>query len=193
MLSAETPFVGREDALAFLQGIGPTHPPTVVVTGAEGIGKTRLVQHHLGYATDAHGGRVLWCKMEDALRTEEALHRITSTLDLQLARSSDDDSVAIIGELLSKLCPLSLVLDHVDPLVVAEVLQWADRWTSQEARLRVLVTAREVLVPQDRIVHLPLRPLRLPPRTSGGATDVLRAEAAQLFVARAQRAVPRWQ
>lgn len=192
LLVSETPFVGREDALAFLEGAEPSGPRAIFVTGAAGIGKTRLLQHYLGRASRSRGARVLWCELEEALRPEEALHRIAGVLDLELARSTEEDCASILGERLNSLAPVWLVLDHVDPLI-GEIVDWAERWTSLGGTLKVLVTAREAPPRSEHFLHLPLRPLRLPPRSTTIGSELLRAEAAQLFVTRARRAAPQWQ
>lgn len=156
--AARDVFVGRADALTEVAAALQAGP--VTITGAGGVGKTRL-------ARELRRSRPGWlCELAGA-DSRPALERgVAEVLGVTLAGASDP--VARIGRVLAARAPALLVLDNLEQLR-PHVVQTVGRWVG--CGVDVLCTSRVPLgLDGERVVRLePLGPL----------------DAAQLFRARA--------
>ena len=171
------PLIGREDELRVLQSLLLAHP-LVTVSGAGGIGKTRLAQAATRSLQPPQD--LAWVDLvglEDAATLAAA---VAQALGIELAGATD--ARAALAAALRGRTAL-LVLDNAEHLLDA-VAAFVGTLRDQASTLRVLVTSQEVLRLADEQVFRP-GPLTLP-----AADDLLsvRASAAvELFVARARQ------
>lgn len=169
--------IGREDELRVLQSLLLAYP-LVTVSGAGGIGKTRLARAATRGLQSPHD--LAWVDLvglDDAATLPAA---VAQALGIELAGAAD--ARAALAAALRGRTAL-LVLDNAEHLLDA-VAAFVATLRDQASTLRVLVTSQEVLRLPDEQVFRP-GPLTLP------ATDDLlsvRASAAvELFVARAKQ------
>ena len=169
--------IGREDELRVLQGLLLAHP-LVTISGAGGIGKTRLAQ------AAAQGVKppqeLAWVDLVGLNDASTLPAAVAQALGIELTGAADA-RVALATALRGRSA--LLVLDNAEHLLDA-VAAFVATLRDQASTLRVLVTSQEVLRLSDEQVFRP-GPLALP------ATDDLlsvRASAAvELFVARARQ------
>ena len=178
------PLIGRDDDLAAL-GTLVTRHRLVTITGAGGMGKTRLARHVLREQGDA-ARDVVWVDLTaltDSALTDSALiaSAIASALELQLGSGDQIES------LVARIKPLSVLvaLDGVERLVddLAPVVQTLLDRTS---RIRLLVTSQMPLkLAQERVYRLGSLAV---PETVTSIEDALTYGAVALFVDRARAA-----
>ncbi len=169
--------IGRDDELRVLQGLLMAYP-LVTVSGAGGIGKTRLAQAATrGLQSPQDMAWVDLVGLDDAATLPSA---VAQALGIELAGGADA-RVALAAALRGRTA--LVVLDNAEHLLDA-VAAFVATLRDQASTLRVLVTSQEALRLPDEQVFRP-GPLTLP------ATDDLlsvRASAAvELFVARARQ------
>lgn len=157
-------FVGRTEELRRLKR-EVTHGGLVVVTGAAGSGKSRLVlelAHRL-----RQKGQASWFVPLGDVQGSEWMARVADAIDVPLG---EGDQVQRLGHSLRALGNGLLVLDDVDG-VVQSVADAAVRWRAAAPRVRIVLTSRRV--PQGKgLGHL---------RIGGMASD----DAVALFFTRA--------
>jgi predicted ATPase/DNA-binding winged helix-turn-helix (wHTH) protein len=175
--------IGREhDLPELLQAI--TQQPLVTLTGAGGIGKTRLARAAADRLA-ADGRTVCWVDL--APLSDPALIARTVARAVGLSVDGADDDVRAAVDALNERQPL-LVLDNAEHLLDG-VAAFVAALRARAPALRVLVTSQEVLrIDGEQVLRA--QPLSLP------ATDGLAAAAASgavaLFAARAAAADPRF-
>lgn len=174
--------IGREADLAMVCDLVATHR-LVTLTGAGGIGKTRLAQEaaRLMLARHPDGVRIA----ELAPLSDPDLVRDTVAAVLAPDESCDprsgDASALALGEK-----NMLIVLDNCEHLIDAAA-RMAESLLRAGGGVRVLVTSREPLRAAGEFVYR-VPPLALPAEETRALDDLLQAGAVQLFVARARGA-----
>jgi non-specific serine/threonine protein kinase len=178
-------FVGRERETARVTA-ALASAPLVTVTGAGGVGKTRLaLEVALALQSEfAHGA---WLVDLAALADPERVpHAVATALGLR-----EQPGRPVDGALLDFLRPkhLLLLLDNCEHLLPA-VAALADRMLRQCPDVRILATSREGLGVGGESLQV-LRPLDLPPAGLTVAPEEAgRFEAVRLFAERARGVRP---
>ncbi|MFL5757344.1 MAG: ATP-binding protein [Chloroflexota bacterium] len=157
----------------------------VTLTGPGGIGKTRLALQAAAEQTRRLDG-VYFVDLSGERDPKVVMPAIAAALGLDVTGRPAlvDTLVEHIGQR-----EMLLLLDNFEQVMPAA----ADiaTITSRCLRLRILVTSREALrVRTEQVVEVP--PLSIPTAKRGrvAPADVLRSDAAQLFIARARQANP---
>jgi predicted ATPase/Tfp pilus assembly protein PilF len=185
-LPAETStFVGREHELGELAAL-LAHTRLLTLTGAGGVGKTRLSLELARARGEAYGGGVLLVELdvlEDGALVPGA---VAEALDLRALRGGE-----VVDALRAELEPLELllVLDNCEHLIGAAAAL-VDSLLRGAPRLAVLATSREPLrVPGEVVFRVPS--LGIPdPEREEPPEELLRYEAVRLFVERARSVAP---
>jgi predicted ATPase len=178
-------FVGRGHELGELSAL-LAHTRLLTLTGAGGVGKTRLALALARHHQDAYADGALLVEL-DAL-DEGALvpGAVAEALDLRALRGE-----AVVDALLAELEPLALllVLDNCEHLIGAAAAL-VDALLRGAPQLTVLATSREPLrVPGEVLFRVPS--LGIPdPRREDEAEALLGYEAVRLFVERARAVAP---
>lgn len=182
---ARSTFVGRGNELAQLQKWLHDEGSLVTVTGASGLGKSRLAEEAGRALLETLPGGV-WLVDASAARDVEQLATVAART-LGVALTSVGSAAEAVGVTLDFRPPLLLILDNCEggerfarPLL--------ERWRADAPRARFLVTSRETMgMPGERLLEL--KPLGTP--TSADEYEVLDdSEATSLFVARARESNP---
>ncbi|NRF71816.1 winged helix-turn-helix domain-containing protein [Aquincola sp. S2] len=174
--------LGRADDLLALRALCEQHA-LVTVTGAGGIGKTRLAQALL--LDEPHGAlpqATAWVELAPLVEPALVLSGIAAACGVQLPPGVDP-----LAALSAQLAPrvLQLGLDNAEHLV-EEVARVVQALLERAPRLRLLVTSQLPLRLVGEQVYR-LAPLACAPRTA--ALDAaMRFGAVALFVQRAQQA-----
>jgi predicted ATPase/DNA-binding winged helix-turn-helix (wHTH) protein len=178
--------IGRDAEFDEVLGLTAAHR-LVTLTGAGGIGKTRL---------GLEVGRRLLPKFADGVWVVELAPlsdpdlvptAVATTLELDLA-----DDVASPERVANALATkqLLLVLDNCEHLVGAAA-SMAETLLRANPAARVLATSREPLRAEGECLYR-VPPLAVPTEGSRDAEDLLQYGAVRLFVARARAAEPRF-
>ena len=175
--------MGRERELRELQALIDAHP-VVTITGAGGIGKTRLAQ---GAAAGRASHEAVWW-IELAPLSDPALvpAAVARALGLQLPPLAD--ATAAVTHALQGKAAL-LVMDNAEHLLDG-VAAFVTALRQRASSVKLLVTSQEVLRGLDESVFRP-GPLALPLGEDLAAVQASGAVA--LFVARARQVDPRFQ
>jgi predicted ATPase/class 3 adenylate cyclase len=184
--SQSTSFVGREADIAAVGAmIGRSDVRLVTLTGAPGVGKTRLALEVAHTALDSFADGV-WlvelAELEDATLVSSAIAQVLNV--------SEIPGQSLIATLSANVQPKQVLLlldnfEHVAPASkeVAELL-------ANCASLKLVVTSRAALRLSDER-EFPVLPLRLPELDSRQGSQTLWQNAAvSLFVDRAQAVRP---
>jgi predicted ATPase len=178
---ALTGFVGREQELAAItEQLRSPEVRVLTLTGAGGIGKTRLALQAAAELIDGYSDGVFFVSLASITDPNLVESVITQALGMPDAGSSPRDSLCDF--LHDK--ELLLVLDNFEHLTSAASLVVA--LLADAPRLNVLVTSREILrVSGEHNVGVP--PLSLPTRTTVLSLEQLtHNEAVRLFIERAR-------
>src|ERR1700693_5810161 len=176
--------IGRDIDLDEILEISASHR-LVTLTGAGGIGKTRLgfeaARHLLPRFADG-----VWA-IELAPLSDPELVPVTvaTALGLELA-SGTASPLSVANALRSK--QLTLVLDNCEHVIDAAA-RIAEALLRVNPTARVIATSREPLGTEGERVY-PVPPLAVPTEASPGGEDPLRYGAVRLFVERARAAAP---
>lgn len=175
-----TSFIGREQETDKVKGLLATSR-LVTLTGAGGIGKTRLAIHLANTLTHAYQDGIFWIDL--ALLTDSAFveHAIATALHLN-ERPNEPLQETLLHFL--KTRTVLLVLDNCEHLIDVCAKQ-AETLLHACPLLTLLATSRETFrLAGEAIFVVP--PLALPPEktVSTKLNDLLRYEAVQLFIER---------
>src|SRR5438270_1724807 len=176
--------IGRDVELAEILDLGTSHR-LVTLTGAGGIGKTRLgfaaARHLLPRFADG-----IWAIELVPLSDPELVPvTVATALGLELA-SGTATPLSVATALRSKR--LMLVLDNCEHVVDAAA-QMTEALLHTNPGIQVIATSREPLRTDGEWVY-PVPPLAVPKEGSPDSEDPLRYGAVRLFVERARAAAP---
>jgi predicted ATPase len=180
-------FVGREHELAELAAL-LAHTRLLTLTGAGGVGKTRLALELARDRGAAYDDRVLFVELDSLADGALVPGAVAEALELRALRG---DPPAILASLLTELEPLELllVLDNCEHLIGATA-SLVDSLLRGAPRLTVLATSREPLrVPGEVVFRVPSLGIPDPDREEE-PNALLRYEAVRLFVERAGAVAP---
>ena len=178
-------FVGREHELGELSAL-LAHTRLLTLTGAGGVGKTRLALELGRRHQDAYADGVLPVELHMLDDGSLVPGAVAAALDLQALRGG-----AVVDALLDELEPLELLLllDNCEHLIGAAAAL-VDSLLRGAPRLTVLATSREPLrVPGEVLFRVPSLEIPDPDREEGPEV-LLRYEAVRLFVERARAVAP---
>ncbi len=176
-LDTSTTFLGREYELASLVKAASTSR-TVTVTGAGGVGKTRLVAQALPALATRTGLPVALVELA------AARGHVADAIADALALDGTAQRAALIDRL--RTDPALLVLDNCEHLLV-EVATLVDLLVRRCPAIRVVVTSRRRLgLPSEQV--LPVAPLPRP--TDDNAESAQNSPAVALLVDRVKRLRP---
>ncbi len=179
-----TRFVGREREIAEVRKLLGDNR-LVTLTGAGGIGKTRLAERVAEQAAAVYPDGVAWVELAPITHPELIPQQLASSLGVR-----EKDGRPLLDVVIADIRKQSLllVLDNCEHLVegCATVAEALLRGCSD---LAILATSREALgVGGERAWLVP--PLSLPPIDSASPQDLAQSEAALLFLERARDVLP---
>ncbi|MFI6345964.1 ATP-binding protein [Streptomyces sp. NPDC050560] len=165
-------FVGRTAELEGLTALRGKR--LLTVTGAPGVGKSRLAMQY-AEAAFADGTEVVWLDLERLPDDAPFPAALADALDGTEGAGPDER-------------PVLLVLDNCEDAVERHASH-VETVLSRRPALRVLATSREAFrIPGETVIGLD--PLSLPPRAEASPRVLLRSDAGQLFVERASAGNP---
>lgn len=179
-----TSFVGREAEMAVLAG-HLREAALVSVVGVGGSGKTRLALELASRLENAFGDGAWLVSLEGITDADSVARAAAEALGVreEPGRPLEHGVADAIGDR-----ELLLVLDNCEHLLDGVAALVAGLLTACP-RLRVLATSREPLAIAGELVF-GLPPLAVPDRDDVDAEELVRADAAKLFLARARSAAP---
>lgn len=182
------PLIGRSDDLAAIRSLLLEHG-LVTVSGAGGIGKTRLSQAVAARSASDYPDGVWWIELAPFSQANLVATTIAETLRIDLS-DGRDPTQAVLAHARGRR--LLLVLDNCEHLLEA-VASFAAAACGAALRLRLLVTSQEVLrIPSEQVYRL--GPLTLPePGVNSSVAAVTASGAGALFLARARAADSRFE
>jgi non-specific serine/threonine protein kinase len=172
-------FVGRDDDVKRVTA-AIERSPLVTITGAGGIGKTRLAGR---VSADLVAAFADGAWMVDLSTLTDGSRVAAAAADVVGVRERPDRSIADALREDLKARSMLLVLDNCEHLIDASAML-VQRLLSSCPGVKVLATSREPLgVPGEQVWRL--RPLSLPESGEQDTTTIAAAEAVQLFLQRA--------
>lgn len=182
----ETSFIGREREIEEIMALLPsTHLFTL--TGAAGIGKSRLALHVARRLLTQYADGIWWVDLMAMVAPEELPQTLMRVL--QLRQEPGQSSMTAIRRYLNAR-QIMLIFDNCSTLIdaAAELVQ---SLLSACPSLQIIVTSKEALhIPGELIWYVPPlafpNELRLPQNPAG----YMRYDAIRLFVDRAKRVMP---
>jgi len=178
-------FVGREHELGELVAL-LGHTRLLTLTGAGGVGKTRLALELARHRAESYDDGTLLVELDVLDDGALVPGAIAEALDLRALPGG-----AVVDALLAELEPLELllVLDNCEHLIGAAAAT-VDSLLRGAPRLTVLATSREPLrVPGEVVFRVPSLGIPDPDREEEPAA-LLRYEAVRLFAERARAVAP---
>jgi predicted ATPase len=182
-----TSFVGREAEGREIAErlVGPARVRLLTLSGAGGIGKTRLAVQ-AGFQLLEHYPAGIWFLDFAPLRSPDLLARTVADGLGVIEAHGRPDLDALLDHLQGKSC--LLVFDNCEHLVRASA-ELAERILRTCAGVQILATSREPLQISGETV-LRVAPLSVPGSDSFGSASIAQHAAVQLFVERAKTADP---
>lgn len=179
-------FVGRRADLAAISHSLAANR-LVAVTGAAGLGKSRIALAAAGAMANSMPGGVWWVALGDV--TDDHLDDVVATMlrACSLSRELTDDPIETLVDHFNSVATALLVVDAVEqaPVATAQVI---DRVLTRCPDLRVLAVGRQRSGIPGEVVHA-LGPLTVPPDGfDAGLAELDRYDAARLFIERAASA-----
>jgi predicted ATPase len=179
-----TPTVGRDRDIAAVTKLLRGGTRLLTLSGAGGIGKTRLALEVAQRLADEFGPDLYYVSVEAVTSPELLLRTIADRLQVRLEDTRGP--LHALVEYLRERRSL-LLLDNFEQVVDAAVQVAA--LLDGCPRLQVLVTSRQVLRLQAEREY-PVAPLDVPAEDTAAARVLAQVPAVQLFVQRAQAARP---
>lgn len=181
-----TRFIGRQRELAELARLFADDARLVTVVGTSGTGKTRLARRFAASDEVARSHLQTWfCDLSAARSESELCATVAQALDVPLTAARGDPA-AVLSRALGSRGRVFLVLDNLEQ-VVEPARSTVKRWLADAPDLRVLSTSRAPLALAEE-QRFELDPLSVPAPEARRASEVLEAEAAELFADRAKLA-----
>jgi predicted ATPase/DNA-binding winged helix-turn-helix (wHTH) protein len=184
LLESVSELVGRDDDLVEVLSLAAAHR-LVTLTGAGGIGKTRLGLEVARRLLPGFADGVWAIELAPLSDPELVPVAVATALGLELA-SGAASPPSVARALRSK--QLLLVLDNCEHVVEAAA-QMAESLLHVNPAARVIATSREALGAEGEWLY-PVPPLAVPAEGSLDREDPLRYGAVRLFVERARAATP---
>lgn len=179
-------FVGRSRELTELSSmLSQVECRLLTVTGPGGMGKSRLVKQAVRAAATDYADGVIWVALDDLTDVSQVAPRLAAELNTEL--TARQDPIARLGQVLADRHML-VVFDNSEHL--PDLSGLIEALLSAAPRLHVLATSR-ARIGSAREWLLPLGGLETAP-VGAEAAEILRSEAAQLFVAQARSVHPRF-
>jgi predicted ATPase/predicted Ser/Thr protein kinase len=183
--------VGRESIIEEVVQLFTTQRSRLItLTGAGGIGKTRLATAVAQRLQDSFAGGIFWVDVSSARTISDLCQSIRTSTGLPAP--AGNESSQLLGESLRLLGPVLLILDNLEQALAA-VPETIGPWMQQPSELRILATSqRRLRLRQEHVIPLP--PLSLPTDEGTGLASVssrsktFSSEAMQLLVDRANEA-----
>jgi predicted ATPase/DNA-binding winged helix-turn-helix (wHTH) protein len=176
--------IGRDDDLDEILGLAAAHR-LVTLTGAGGIGKTRLSLAVARPLLPQFADGVWAIELAPLADPELVPVAVATALGVELA-SGMASPLSVATALRSK--QLMLVLDNCEH-VVDVAARMAESLLRTNPAARVIATSREPLRAEGEWVY-PVPPLAVPAEDGANGEDPLRYGAVRLFVERARAAAP---
>lgn len=176
--------LGRDAELSQLTELLPT-VPLLTITGAGGVGKTRLAMQLCEQAATEHPDGGWLCDLAPIREDTLVAEAVTTALDVQ--RRQDRSTIEGLVEVLQSR-DLLIVLDNCEH-VLAPIREVAAALLRGCSDVRIVATSREPLGVDGEAVW-PLGPLSLPTADETDPVMAMESPAVRLFVARATAAHP---
>ena len=174
--------IGRNAELAQLQKLVMQHR-LVTVTGAGGVGKTRLMLEAARHLQEQFTAGVWLIELASLNQDEQVANSIAATLQVEV-KAGCTATQALILKLREQA--LLLVLDNCEHLVEA-VASFAHAILSATDHIALLTSSQEILgLSEEQVFRLPS--LSLPSLGAQTAQQILNSDAVQLFEQRARAA-----
>jgi predicted ATPase/class 3 adenylate cyclase len=177
-----TPLVGRRRQRTDLQALLERDDVRLLtLTGAGGVGKTRLSLAAAGDWRDGHAGWTFVVELAPIVDAGLVASTVAETLGLQ--RAPEESATDVLRRRLADHAAL-LVLDNFEHIL--EAGPWCSELLATCPSLRLLVTSRAPL--RVSVEHeYPVPPLALPTDAGLAADEAAETEAVELFAERARR------
>lgn len=183
-----TSFVGRSSELRAIADAFTSGERLVTLTGAPGIGKTRIA---IEYAVISRASKAFDDIALSGFKEAQTMEDVASAVGELLSVSSPADAQSWLdrlGQALSSRGRVLVILDDVEP-VLAHAAGIVGRLLRRAPEARFLVTSRERLrLPGERVFSI--RPLSLPSKGEPTASTLLISESLDLLVRRAREVDP---
>ena len=142
--------VDRQDEVRALRQHFGDGARLIVITGAGGMGKTRLALRHAWARLGDHPGGIWFCDLSSARDIDGLLFAVGQGLDVPLGQ----DPVAQLGRAMAGRGRCLVVLDNFEQ-VRRHARETLGRWLDAASQARFVVTSREVLgLPGERTLAL---------------------------------------
>jgi predicted ATPase len=188
-IPARGDFVGREAEKRALGRSIDGGARLVTITGAGGMGKTRLAAEWARSAQGdlQHGGTsFFFCDLSESRSIDDVCTALGRALGTPLAAGGTaDDAVAQLGCALAEAGACVVLLDNMEQLA-ALAPRMLTPWLALAPRASFIVTSRERLRLDDEVC-LGLEPLGVPPADEQSLQEIAASEAVALFVARTRK------
>lgn len=188
-------FIGRAREVQAVDRCLDDGARIVTITGAAGMGKTRLALEWARQvqgareASDRDGASLFFCDLSEARDIDDACAVFARAFAVPLAAAGTaDEIVAQLGRALAESGLCVVILDNLEQLV-ALAPRILIPWLTLAPGAQFLVTSRERLRLDDEVC-LELEPLSVPSADEREPREIASSEAVALFVART-RAVRR--
>ena len=149
-------FFGRQSELRDLSLLASQGHALITITGAGGIGKTRLALRYAWGWLGTNPGGVYFCDVSQATGIDGIASAVARAFDLPLGA----DPISHLGSAIAGHGNCLIVLDNFEQ-VVAHAAQTIGVWLGAAHQVRFIVTSRERLgIPSEHILSLePLTPI----------------------------------
>lgn len=185
-IPARGDFVGREAEKRALGKSIDAGARLVTITGAGGMGKTRLAVEWARAAQadlQRDGTSLFFCDLSESRSIDDACAALGRALETPLAAGGTaDEAVSQLGRSLAEAGACVVLLDNMEQLATLAP-RMLTPWLALAPRAAFVVTSRERLRLDDEVC-LGLDPLGVPPADELSLREIAASEAVALFVAR---------
>jgi predicted ATPase len=179
-------FIGRARELHAIHKRIDSGARLVTITGAAGMGKTRLALEWARGAAAALGPeavRPVFCELGETREIDDACAVVARAVAVPLSAEGTADEAAVqLGRALGELGRCVLILDNMEQLA-AVAPRILGPWLRLAAQVQLLVTSRERLRLEGEVA-VELEPLGVPAEGEHSCREIEASEAVALFVAR---------